>query len=402
MRYSLFLPLLTIFLVQPGCAGEETLSVELAVSDTDSAAVESVDARITAERGNAIIEATRIAAPSVVTITTITRVTERVYDPWSDPFFNDPFFEEFFGRRPESSGSEGPTYREREIPGMGSGFIITPDGYVLTAEHVVHSADEIEITLSDGRSFPGEVVGRDPYTDTAVVHATGCEDLPVSVLGDSDNLEVGQWAIAIGNPFGFIVKDPQPTVTVGVISATNRTMRFQLATGEVRVFEGLIQTDAAINPGNSGGALVNSLGEVIGINSSILSTSGGNQGIGFAIPINTARAVAQEIIRYGGVRRSYIGFYLQDVTPSIAQAMGLRSTEGALVTQVDKGSPAAEAGLETGDIVLEYNSEPITGVNGFNEQFQHSVPGDDVVLVVQREGRQYRVALVIAERAEET
>ena len=402
MRYTLFLPLLTIFLVQPGCAGEETPSVELAVSDTDSAAVESVDARITAERGNAIIEATRIAAPSVVTITTITRITERVYDPWSDPFFNDPFFEEFFGRRPGASGSEGPTYREREIPGMGSGFIITPDGYVLTAEHVVHSADEIEITLSDGRSFPGEVVGRDPYTDTAVVHATGCEDLPVSILGDSGHLEVGQWAIAIGNPFGFIVKDPQPTVTVGVVSATNRTMRYQLATGEVRVFEGLIQTDAAINPGNSGGALVNSLGEVIGINSSILSTSGGNQGIGFAIPINTARAVAQEIIRYGGVRRSYIGFYLQDVTPSIAQAMGLRSTEGALVTQVDKGSPAAEAGLETGDIVLSYNTEPIAGVDGFNEKFQRSAPGDDVVLVVQREGRQYRVALVIAERTEET
>ncbi|HUT99275.1 MAG TPA: trypsin-like peptidase domain-containing protein [bacterium] len=402
MRYTLFLTLLTIFLVQPGCAGEETPSVELALSDTDSAAVESNDARITAERGNAITEATRIAAPSVVTISTITRITERVYDPGSDPFFNDPFFEEFFGRHFGPSRSEGPSYREREIPGMGSGFIISPDGYVLTAEHVVHSADEIEITLSDGRSFPGEVVGRDPYTDTAVVRITGGENLPIALLGDSDHLEVGQWAIAIGNPFGFIVKDPQPTVTVGVVSATNRTMRYQLATGEVRVFEGLIQTDAAINPGNSGGALVNSLGEVIGINSSILSTSGGNQGIGFAIPINAAREVAQEIIRYGGVRRSYIGFYLQDVTPSIAQAMGLRSTDGALVTQVDKGSPAEEAGLEPGDIVLSYNTEPITGVDGFNEQFQRSAPGDDVVLVVQREGRQYRVALVIAERDEET
>ncbi len=402
MRYTLFLALLTIFLVQPGCAGEDTPSVELALSDTDSAAVESNDARITTERGNAITEATRIAAPSVVTISTITRVTERVYDPWSSPFFSDPFFEEFFGRGPGSSHSGEPSYREREIPGMGSGFIISPEGYVLTAEHVVHSADEIEITLSDGRSFPGEVVGRDPYTDTAVVRINGGEDLPVAVLGDSDHLEVGQWAIAIGNPFGFIVKDPQPTVTVGVVSATNRTMRFQLATGEVRIYEGLIQTDAAINPGNSGGALVNSLGEVIGINSSILSTSGGNQGIGFAIPINAAREVAQEIIRYGGVRRSYIGFYLQDVTPSIAQAMGLRSTDGALVTQVDKGSPAAEAGLEPGDIILTYNTEPIAGVDGFNEQFQRSAPGDDVVLVVQREGRQYRVALVIAERDEET
>jgi len=402
MRYTLFLVLFTIILVQPGCAGEETPSVELALSDTDSAAVESNDARITEQRGNAITEATRIAAPSVVTISTITRVTERVYDPWSSPFFSDPFFEEFFGRGPGSSHSEGPSYREREIPGMGSGFIISPEGYVLTAEHVVHSADEIEITLSDGRSFPGEVVGRDPYTDTAVVRIEGGEDLPVSILGDSDHLEVGQWAIAIGNPFGFIVKDPQPTVTVGVVSATNRTMRFQLATGEVRIYEGLIQTDAAINPGNSGGALVNSLGEVIGINSSILSTSGGNQGIGFAIPINAAREVAQEIIRYGGVRRSYIGFYLQDVTPSIAQAMGLHSTDGALVTQVDKGSPAAEAGLEPGDIILSYNTEPIAGVDGFNEQFQRSAPGDDVVLVVQREGRQYRVALVIAERDEET
>jgi serine protease Do len=402
MRYTLFLALLTVFLVQPGCAGEEAASVELAVSDSDRAAVEHNDTRITAQRGNAITEATRIAAPSVVTIATITRVTERVYDPWSSPFFSDPFFEEFFGHRPGSSHSEEPSYREREIPGMGSGFIISPEGYVLTAEHVVHSADEIEVTLCDGRSFPGEVVGRDPYTDTAVVHLEGGEDLPVAVLGNSDNLQVGQWAIAIGNPFGFIVKDPQPTVTVGVVSATNRTMRYQLATGEVRVFEGLIQTDAAINPGNSGGALVNSLGEVIGINSSILSTSGGNQGIGFAIPINTAREVAEEIIRYGGVKRSYIGFYLQDVTSSIAQAMGLRSTQGALVTQVDKGSPAAEAGLEPGDIVLSYNSEPIADVESFNEQFQRSAPGDDVVLVVQRDGRQYRVALVIAERDEET
>jgi serine protease Do len=401
MRSFALLTLLFTALVQPGCAEDRTESVELNISDADPAAIEAVDARITQERGNAITDATRIASPSVVTITTITRITERVYDPWSDPFFSDPFFEEFFGRHFGSSPSEGPTYREREIPGMGSGFIISPDGYVLTAEHVVHSADDIEITLTDGRSFPGEVVGRDPYTDTAVVRITGGEDLPVAVLGDSDILEVGQWAIAIGNPFGFIMKDPQPTITVGVVSATNRTMRHQISTGEVRVFEGLIQTDAAINPGNSGGALVNSLGEVIGINSSILSTSGGNQGIGFAIPINTAREVAEEIIRFGGVRRPYIGFYLQDVTPSVAQAMRLLSTNGALVTQVDKESPAQKAGLEPGDIVLSYNSEPITGVEGFNEQFQRSVPGDDVVLVVQRGGRQYRVALVIAERSED-
>ncbi|MCK4594145.1 PDZ domain-containing protein, partial [bacterium] len=225
------------------------------------------------------------------------------------------------------------------------------------------------------------------------------EDLPVAVLGNSDDLEVGQWAIA--NPLGFIVKDPQPTVTVGVISATNRTMRYKLATGDVRIFEGLIQTDAAINPGNSGGALVNSLGEVIGINSSILSTSGGNQGIGFAIPINVAREVAEEIIRFGGVRHSYIGFYLQDVTPSIAQAMRLSSSDGTLITHVDKGSPAAEAGLEPGDIVLSYNGEPVTDVDGFNTLFKESVPGDDVVLTVQRDGRQYRVALVIAEHNED-
>ncbi len=397
MRNAFLVTILLAASIQSVCAGNGVEPVELTISESDPGQVEAFDARITLERGNTIIEATRIAAPSVVTVATITRITERVYDPWSNPFFSNPFFEEFFGRHSTPPHSEGPTYREREIPGMGSGFIISSDGYILTAEHVVHSADVIEITLSDGRSFPGEVVGRDPYTDTAVVRIIGGEDLPVAVLGNSDNLEVGQWAIAIGNPFGFIVKDPQPTVTVGVISATNRTMRYKLATGDVRIFEGLIQTDAAINPGNSGGALVNSLGEVIGINSSILSTSGGNQGIGFAIPINVAREVADEIIRFGGVRRSYIGFYLQDVTPSIAQAMRLTSSDGTLITQVDKGSPAAEAGLESGDIVLSYNGEPVTGVDGFNTLFKESVPGDDVVLTVQRDGRQYRVALVIAE-----
>ncbi len=401
MRNALLVAFLFAASVQPGYAGEGIEPVELTLSNSDPGRVEAVDAGITLERGNAIIEATRIAAPSVVTVATITRITERVYDPWSDPFFSNPFFEEFFGRHLTSPHSEGPTYREREIPGMGSGFIISPDGYILTAEHVVHSADEIEITLSDGRSFQGEVVGRDPYTDTAVVRIIGGDDLPVALLGNSDNLEVGQWAIAIGNPFGFIVRDPQPTVTVGVISATNRTMYYQLSTGKVRIFEGLIQTDAAINPGNSGGVLVNSIGEVVGINSSILSTSGGSQGIGFAIPINVAREVAEEIIRFGGVRRSYIGFYLQDVTPSIAQAMTLGSTDGALVTQVDKGSPADESGLEPGDIVLSYNGEPVTGVDAFNTFFKESVPGDDVVLIVQRDGKQYRVALVIAEQNED-
>ncbi len=393
--------ILLVMMALPGCAEEEPGveepgSEDAVVDNGHDASVAEMDTEITYERENAIVNATRTAAPAVVTITTLTRFTERVYDPWSG-FFDDPFFREFFGYE----GPMEPQYREREIPGMGSGFIIDSEGHVLTAEHVVHDADEIEITLPDGRSFPGEIVGRDPYTDTAVVRIVEGEDLPVMILGDSDDLQVGQWAIAIGNPFGFVVNDPRPSVTVGVVSATGRTMTSRLATGEGRIIEDLIQTDAAINPGNSGGPLVNSLGEAIGINSSILSTSGGNQGIGFAIPINTAKAVAEELIAHGNVRRPYVGFYLQDITPSIAQALGLSSTEGAIVTEVEPGSPAAEVGLEPGDVVLSYNTEPITSLQDFYDEFQTSAPGDELVLKVQRDGRLYKVDLVIDEQVVE-
>ena len=393
------LPYLAIFLslalLTPGCAEEEPLTAT-ELSDTTASELAVVNNAITTERGGAIVTATQRITPAVVTITTLTRVTERIYDPWSDPFFNDPFFREFFG----SGGSSEPQYREREISGMGSGFIISEEGYVLTAEHVVHSADEIEITLPDGRAFVGEVVGRDPYSDTAVVRIVDGEDLPVATLGDSDKLVVGEWAIAVGNPFGFIVRDPQPSVTVGVISATNRTTRQQISTGEARIFEGIIQTDAAINPGNSGGPLVNALGEVIGINSSILSTSGGSQGIGFAVPINLASEIAEEIIASGGVSRSYIGFYLQDLTPSIAQAMHLTSTEGAIVSQVDAGSPADEVGLQIGDIVLSLRGEAVTGVEQVSSKFDKTAPGDELALTVLRDGRQYRVVVVVVNRSD--
>ncbi len=382
--------ILLLSIVIPGCAEEQETSAD----DTAPESTATQDAEIAHERENAIVAATRRAAPAVVTITTITRYTERVYDPWRG-FFNDPFFREFFGHGYEPSE---PQYREREIPGMGSGFIIDEEGHVLTAEHVVHSADELEITLPDGRSFPGEIVGRDPYTDTAVVRIIDGEDLPVVEFGDSDALEVGQWAIAIGNPFGFVVNDPQPSVTVGVVSAVGRTMRSRLSSGEGRIIDGLIQTDAAINPGNSGGPLVNSLGRVIGINSSILSTSGGNQGIGFAIPINTAREVAGELIAHGNVSRAYIGFYLQDVTASIAQALGLDSTTGTIITEVDEGSPADEVGLRRGDVILGYNDEPITCLQDFYDEFQRSAPGDELLLKVLRDGGLYKVTLVIDEQ----
>jgi len=398
MKHLLSLSIfLSLILLTPGCAEEELLTSNGAETSTATIGeLNAANAAITEERGGAIVVATQRITPAVVTITTLTRVTERIYDPWSGPFFNDPFFREFFG----SGGSSEPQYREREIPGMGSGFIISDDGYVLTAEHVVHSADEIEITLPDGRAFAGEVVGRDPYSDTAVVRIIDGTDLPVATLGDSDKLVVGEWAIAVGNPFGFVVRDPQPSVTVGVISATNRVTRQQISTGEARVFEGIIQTDAAINPGNSGGPLVNALGEVIGINSSILSTSGGSQGIGFAVPINLAREIAEELIASGGVSRSYIGFYLQDLTPSIAQAMHLSSTEGAIVSQVDAGSPADEVGLQVGDIVLSMQGEAVIGVDQFSGEFGNTAPGDEIVLTVLRDGRQYRVVVVVVNCSE--
>ena len=314
------------------------------------------------------------ALPAVVSIT-----SSRIVKTPQSPFFNDPFFQQFFG----GQMPRGPQQqRER---GLGSGVIISPDGYILTNNHVVDKATEIKVLLSDKRQLSGKVIGTDPKTDIAVVKidATG---LPTIALGDSSKLEVGDYAFAIGNPFGV-----GETATMGIISATGRNGL------SIEDYEDFIQTDAAINPGNSGGALLNSRGELIGINTAILSGGGGNQGVGFAIPINMAKYVMDEILKHGKVVRGYIGAGIQEVTPDLARAFHATPEKGALVGNVDPNSPGAKAGLQRGDVILELNGQPIEGPNDLRLKIGTMSPGTTVHLKVNRNGESRDVSLTLGE-----
>ncbi len=265
---------------------------------------------------------------------------------------------------------------------MGSGFIIDKEGHILTNEHMVEDATQIVVNLPDGRQFPGKIQGSDPITDLAVLKIEA-KDLPVAPLGDSDDMIIGEWAIAIGNPFGFLISDSKPTVTVGVISAVNRD--FEPRGGHV--YQGMIQTDAAINPGNSGGPLVNAVGEVIGINTFIFTESGGSLGIGFAIPINTAKKVIRELLRYGRVRQIWTGLRVQRVDRLIAQSLGLPQAEGVIISHIDQRSPGEKAGLKVGDVITEVDGHLVRDEKEIREVFYTAQVGDEFKLTVWREGK---------------
>ena len=303
------------------------------------------------------------ALPAVVSIT-----SSRVVKVPQSPFFNDPFFQQFFGGQTPRQPQE---QRER---GLGSGVIVSPDGYILTNNHVVDKATDIRVMMPDKRQFTGKVIGTDPKTDIAVVKidATG---LPTIALGDSSKLQVGDYAFAIGNPFGV-----GETATMGIISATGRNGL------SIEDYEDFIQTDAAINPGNSGGALLNARGELVGINTAILSGGGGNQGVGFAIPINMAKYVMDEILKHGKVVRGYIGVGIQDVTPELARAFHVSAGKGALVSNVDASSPGGKAGLQRGDVITEINGQPIEGQNELRLKVATMAPGTTIHLKVDRNG----------------
>ena len=250
------------------------------------------------------------------------------------PLFDDPMFRHFFGERPNSGPSQRPS-------GLGSGVIVSPDGYIITNNHVIETADQIEIALNDGRKFSARQIGRDPETDLAVLKIDTDDQLPVITLAGGDALSVGDVVLAIGNPFGV-----GQTVTMGIISALGRS---QLG---INTFENYIQTDAAINPGNSGGALVDSAGNLVGINTAIYSRSGGSLGIGFAIPVSIARNVLEQIVATGEVTRGWVGVEIQDITPELAESFGLRGTQGALIAGVLRASPADRAGIRPGEVLI--------------------------------------------------
>ncbi|MFN3406547.1 MAG: DegQ family serine endoprotease [Caldimicrobium sp.] len=278
------------------------------------------------------------SAPAVVYIETERVVTSPPIPPFPFDFFGDEFFRRFFSP---------PRYRER---GAGSGFIISKDGYIVTNNHVIEKAQKITVKLLDGRSFQGKVVGTDPFSDIALIKVEA-NNLPTLPLGNSDTLRVGEWVIAIGNPFGLT-----HTVTVGVVSAKGRS-----GIG-ITDIEDFIQTDAAINPGNSGGPLLNLKGEVIGMNTAIFSRSGGYMGIGFAIPINLVKAVVEQIKTNGKVERGWLGVIIQDLTPELAKDLGIKVSEGVLITEVIPDSPAAKAGLKEKDVILSINGKPVKNV----------------------------------------
>jgi len=358
-----------------------------AATGAPAAAPAPTPARLDESRRTAIVEAAERVGPAVVTLSVVqTRVVQTAPVPFGSDFF-EPFFRDMI-----------PQYRYREqIPSMGSGFIISKDGYVLTNEHVVHGAEKITAILPDGRTLSGKIVGAHPQYDLAIVKIEG-KNLPVAPLGTSNDLMVGEWAIAIGNPFGFLLNDTQPTVTAGVISATRRDIKAQAQSAGI--YKNMIQTDAAINPGNSGGPLVNSKGDVIGVNTFIFTKSGGSEGIGFAIPIDAAKHVVDEIIRYGRVRNVWIGVSTWELTPYVAERLQTTDRKGLYVAAVDKGSPADKAGVRVGDIIRKVNGTEVSDGNEAYRVIFGAGVGDTIGLTLEREGKLFTVKLLLAESPE--
>lgn len=316
--------------------------------------------------------------PSVVNIssTTTVRMRETAF-----PFFNDPFFREFFGDRSRPDSRP----RQYKQHGLGSGVIVDSSGYILTNNHVIKDADEIKVTLSNKKVYKGKVVGKDPKTDLAVVKIDA-SGLPAIKLGDSNKLQVGMRVLAIGNPFGL-----NQTVTTGVISATGR------ANVGIADYEDFIQTDAPINPGNSGGALVNIRGELIGLNTAIISSTGGYQGIGFAIPSNMAKTVMESLIRNGRIVRGWLGVSVQPVTPDLAREFGLKGDSGILISDVVAGSPAEEAGLRRGDVITQFNGREVNDAAELKNIVAGTPPGTKVNVKYARNGKAGSVQVSIRE-----
>jgi serine protease Do len=322
--------------------------------------------------------------PSVVNVSTtqVRRMAQGAPAPFDQGDPRNDLLERFFGGRIPRGAQPGPQPRQG---GMGSGFIIDNNGTILTNYHVVGNAQKINVTLSDGKSYEAKVIGTDQKTDIAVIKIDAGRDLPAAALGDSDRLEVGEWVIAIGNPFGL-----DHTVTSGIVSAKGR----QIGAGP---YDNFIQTDASINPGNSGGPLLNLRGEVVGINTAIFSQSGGNIGIGFAIPTNSVKDLLPQLRDKGRVVRGYLGTTVQKITPEIADSLGLKQGGGALVADVLKGGPAEKAGLKAGDVIVEFDKKEIKDSSDLPAAVARVAPGTSVQLKVTRDGKQISLPITVGE-----
>jgi serine protease Do len=348
---------------------------------TVTAPYANAPATATEMSGQPFVAIAKLAKASVVNVSSVKK-TRKEDQSFSSPFFDDPFFRRFFG---EEFERRMPVPREFQQQGLGSGVIVTSDGYIITNNHVVDGADELNVSLPDKRTFKAKVIGTDPKTDVAVIKIDA-SNLPALPWGDASHLEVGEMVLAVGNPFGL-----SQTVTMGIISAIGR------ANVGIVDYEDFIQTDAAINPGNSGGALVNLKGELIGINTAIFSRSGGYMGIGFAIPSTMAKSVMQSMITHGKVIRGWIGVSIQDVTPDLAKEFGATESSGALVSDVMEDSPASKAKFERGDIITSFNGVTVRDPNHLRGLVAETAPGTTVRLFVLRDKKTLDLTLTVGE-----
>ncbi|BDU51713.1 DegQ family serine endoprotease [Haliovirga abyssi] len=328
----------------------------------------------------AFTEVSKKVMPAVVNISTEKVIKQRYYDPFED-LFND----QFFGR---NNQRREPREIKRKQTALGSGFIISEDGYIVTNNHVVDGADKIKVTLNDKSTYSAKLIGTDKDTDIAILKIKSNKKFKYLTLGNSSKLEVGQWAIAIGNPFGL-----NNTMTVGIISAKGRSGM------GIENYENFIQTDASINPGNSGGPLVDINGNVIGINTAILSKSGGNMGIGFAIPIDMVKPIKNSLIKNGKVERGWLGVSIQPLNDKMAEKFGLKDTKGALIGEVLKGTPAEKAGLKRGDIVLQINGEKVKDYNDLRNKIGAAAPGTKVDLRILRNRKKINIRVKLGKKA---
>lgn len=338
---------------------------------------ESVSIRETSEptsSQNTYRQASQRAMPSVVNI-----FTTKAARQTSHPLSNDPLFRHFFG-------DADPGQQDDKQFSLGSGVIVSPEGYILTNNHVIESADEIEVALADGRKVSAKLIGTDPETDLAVIKI-GLKNLPAITLGRLESTKVGDVVLAIGNPFGV-----GQTVTMGIVSALGRNHL------GINTFENFIQTDAAINPGNSGGALVDSAGNLLGINTAIYSRSGGSMGIGFAIPVTTVKNVMEAIIKNGQVVRGWIGVEPQDITPELATSFGLAKTSGTIIAGVLKGGPADKAGIKPGDILISVGEKAVTDITSMLNLVAQLTPGEKTKLTILRKSRELIVEVTVGKR----
>ncbi len=366
MKRNLFIPVMILLTVTLSGFGM------ISTAAAKDAGIESLR-----KTGQAFRSVAKQVSPAVVFIQVEKEVEQQGYsnNPFGNSPFGDEFFRRFFGQPPQQENPHK-TPPKRRASGQGSGFIISADGYIMTNNHVVGDADKVTVQLLDGREFDAEIVGTDPPTDVALIKIKADEKFPFLTLGNSDQLEVGDWVLAFGNPFGL-----SHTLTAGIVSAKGRS-----GIG-LNDYENFIQTDAAINPGNSGGPLVNLDGEVVGMNTAIFSRSGGYMGIGFAIPINMAQGIRKQLVQHGSVTRGRLGVLIQDMDKNLAESFGIDQREGILVAQVMEDSPADKGGLKQGDVILELDGTKVEKVATFRNKIALTAPGTKVSLQILRDGK---------------